>query len=132
MSEHIKLHFLWPRMRHDLRRLVCHQGPMSFAEAIKIPQRIKGSGIEQVHSKVPVRSLDQSEAVPMDIDVQNVQKKLPPRDAQGCPRCFNCNLFGHVAKYWRKPSKRNTFRSNVQNDQIVDDAATLGAMPKNE
>ena len=85
MAEDIKLHFLWPRLRHDLRCLVRHQGPTTFADAIKIAQRIKGSSFEGSFSKNTTKLLDRSEAVPMETVVQIVQKNYRYVILKGVP-----------------------------------------------
>ena len=111
MSEEMRLFFLWPRMRHDLARRVRDQGPTSFHAAIQIAQRIETA----LSSELPPSSLThftqqrqqlEPPPTPMDIDIQNVQmgarRQLPDRDAQGKPRCFHCNLYGHVKRHCRK------------------------------
>lgn len=68
----------------------------------------------------------------MDIDVQNAQTCLPPRDAMGRPRCFNCNAYGHVARHCHRPRRNAQPRRQIQNAQITKvEAATLGAVLKN-
>ncbi|MCO5611535.1 hypothetical protein L7F22_065788 [Adiantum nelumboides] len=70
MSEEMKLFFVRPRLRHDIACRVQDQGPTSFHAAIQFAQRIEGSS----QSATP----------------------LPDRDSLGRPRCYNCNLYGHI------------------------------------
>ena len=112
MKETMKLYFLLPQLRHDLYRRVRDQGPTSFHMAIQIAQRIEAPDyIELPPSTQPMsnnhqKQPDNSSVSPMDIDVQNVQfsrkNSLPDRDSHGKPRCFYCNLYGHVKKHCRK------------------------------
>ena len=154
MSEEMKLFFLWPRLRHDISRRVCDQGPISFHSTIQIAQRIEGSDkFDEVSSFHPPPmpttvhpSVDTTS--PMDVDVQNVQLNhrqqhqqsnfrnpsypnrcsLPDRDTQGRPKCFYCNYYGHVKRHCR----RWLATQQLQNSQVaVVDSATLVALLEN-
>ena len=134
MSDKMKLFLLWPRMRHDLARRVRDQAPKTFQTAIQIAQIIESSTIPDITNppSIPVsRSYDPGPS-PMDIDVQNAQiphrRSLPDRDRNGRPRCFHCNLYGHV----RKLKLQQGNKQHSQNAQINwADAASLAELPGN-
>jgi hypothetical protein len=109
MLEKMKLFFLWPRICHDLARRVHDQGPTTFAQAIEIARRIETSNFSDQQNPFaishPIRVYTNSQPTPMDIVIQNIQavrRALPMKNAQGRPKCFNCNNYGHVKKYYRK------------------------------
>ncbi|KAI5072718.1 hypothetical protein GOP47_0012824 [Adiantum capillus-veneris] len=114
MSEDMKLFFLWPRLLHDISRRVRYQGPTSFHTAVQIAQRIEASANpdapitlvpQPITHRHPVES-NPINPMPMDIEIQNSQvtshRALPPRDAQGRPKCFYCNTYGHVRQHCRQ------------------------------
>ncbi|MCO5586935.1 hypothetical protein L7F22_040879 [Adiantum nelumboides] len=107
MSEDMKLFFLWPRLHHDIARRVKDQGPLSFHEAIQIAQRIESNMQPEYSSTTTVNPPYNNRPLletptPMEIDVQNIQmaqrRRLPDRDAQGRPRCYQCNRYGHIRR----------------------------------
>ncbi|MCO5605719.1 hypothetical protein L7F22_059903 [Adiantum nelumboides] len=123
MSEEMKLFFLWPRLRHDLMRRVRDQGPNSFHAAIQISQRTEGAlMLDEISTLVTITAPSRlthpapgNIPTPMGIDVQNVQvnsrrpppnvtdrRSLPNQDAQGRPKCFYCNMYGHVRRHCRR------------------------------
>ena len=126
MSEEMKLFFLWPRLRHDISRRVRDQGPVSFHAAIQIAQRIEVATCFDSNTiftttmpTPPPRPPPDSTPVPMDIDVQNAlatRRALPERDANGRPKCFYCNNYGHIKKYCRK--FKATQQHQHQNAQV--------------
>ena len=82
-------------------------------DAIQIAQRIEAASKTELPNTSGFQLLQKqqyldSTATPMDIDVQNAQtqtayrRSLPAKDAQGHPKCFFCNNYGHVNKYCRK------------------------------
>ena len=58
-----------------------------------------------------------SNATPMEVDVQNAQlqarRALPTRDAQGRTKWFFCNNYGYVKKHYWKWNNQ-TKKQNVQ------------------
>ena len=137
MSEEMKLFFLWPRLRHDLSRRVRDQGPTSLLSAINIAQRIESASNPEPpvslfsQPLLPRPHMDTTPS-PMDIDVQNAQmtqrRPRSDRDAQGRPRCFFCNNYGHVKRHCRK------FQSQQQHQNVqvkLADAASLAELPGN-
>ena len=129
MTEDMKLFFLWPRLRHDLRQRVKDQGPEIFLDAIKIAQRIEGN-VYSDNSKVSnTRDDKRNGPVPMDIDMQNFQRRLlPARDAQGRPKCFNCNIYGHLSKNCLKPQCHRRKAKQFQNVQVPNE---MDELPRN-
>ncbi|MCO5572208.1 hypothetical protein L7F22_025960 [Adiantum nelumboides] len=112
MSEDMKLYFLWPRLHGHLSRRVRDQGPTSYHEAIQIAQRIEATTqADTPPTFIPPPTNTQNRSLldtpllptPMDIDVQNTQygnrRRLPDRDAQGRPRCYACNGYGHIQRH---------------------------------
>ena len=136
MSEDMKLYFLMPRLRHDIARRVHDQGPTTFRAAVQIAQRVE-SILEPATQVVPwpPSKTAESTVTPMDIDVQNAQwssnHRLPERDQSGRPRCFNCNMYGHVRKYCRK-GKSHSQPKQIHNAQVtLTDVASLSELPEN-
>ena len=134
MPEHVKLFFLWPRLRPDITRRARDQGPKTFNDSILIAQRIKACTLSDSQPRWPpllstdLRAQYQG-ATPMDIDVQNVpmqtRRNLPNRDAQGCRKCFYCHNYGHVRRYCRKLQQQ----SHKQQAQItMVDATSLAEL----
>ena len=120
MPEHVKLFFLWPRLRHDITRCARDQGPQTFNDAILIAQRIKAC------------TLSDTPHAPNTIDVQNMQvqprRNRPDRDEQGRPKCFYCHNYGHVRRHCPKLQQQ----SHKQQVQItMADAALLAELPGN-
>ena len=121
MPESMKLFFLWPRLRPEIYRRVRDQGPKTFQEAILIAQRIEAATQTELQmswsSTVNSEKQYNNNATPMEIDIQNAQlqarRNLPTRDAQGRPKCFFCNNYGHVKKHCRKWNNQ-TQKQNVQ------------------
>ena len=71
----------------------------------------------------------------MDIDVHNSQahtsykRSLPEKDAQGRPKYFFCNNYGHVKIYCRKLKAQQ----QTQNSQILlADVASLAELLGND
>ena len=137
MPEHVKLFFLWPRLRPDITRRGRDQGPKTFNDAILIAQCIEACTLSDSQPRWPpppstdLRAQYQG-ATPMDIDVQNVQmqtrRNLPNRDAQGRPKCFYYHNYGHVRRYCRKLQQQ----SHKQQAQItMADATSLAELPGN-
>ena len=142
MSETMKLFFIWPRLRHDLTRRVRDQAPKTFHHAIQIAQIIEASSLPDITNfspaTIPLQRQTENTPIPMDIDVQNAQttmrRQLPERDAQGRPRCFHCNIYGHVRRRCRKLKLQQpqTRTSQYQNAQIeLADTASLAELPGN-
>ena len=137
MPEHVKLFFLWPRLRHDITRRARDQGPQTFNDAILIAQRIEACTLSDTQPRWPHPSSTDSRAqyqgvAPMDIDVQNMQlqarRNRPDRDSQGRPRCFYCHNYGHVRRHCRKLQQQ----SHKQQVQItMADATSLAELPGN-
>ena len=137
MSEEMKLFFLWPKLRHDIWRRVRDQGPTTYADAIRIAQRIEMVSTSDHTSNLPMfqhppKNTTEPSPVPMDIDIQNAltawRQSLPEKDAQGHPKCFYCNNYGHIKKYFRKLKATQ----QVQNVQIVlANATSLAELPGN-
>ena len=73
----------------------------------------------------------------MDIDIQNVQmgarRQSPDIDAQGKPRCFHWNMYGHVKRHCRKlKTQTNLHPRQHQNVKIsMADAASLAELTEN-
>ncbi len=138
MSDKMKLFLLWPRMRHDLARRVRDQAPKTFQTAIQIAQIIESSSVPDITNPpaIPISRPHDGGPSPMDIDVQNAQisqrRSLLERDANGRPRCFHCNLYGHVRKHCRKWKMQQTNKTHTQNAQITwADTASLAELPGN-
>ena len=104
MLESMKLFFLWPQLRPEIYRRVRDRGPKTFQEAILIAQQIEGATQTELQMtwsyNVTSETEYNSNAMPMEVNVQNDQlqatRTLPPRDAQGRPKCFFYNNYGHV------------------------------------
>jgi hypothetical protein len=146
MSNTMKLFFLWPRMRHDLARRVRDQAPKTFNNAIQIAQIIEASNMPDIpiqpQYSLPTARHSDTNPSPMDIDVQNVQtttkRQLPDRDTQGRPRCFHCNLYGHIKRHCRKLKYQQHGKTSHinpvhnQNMQVtLADAASLVELSEN-
>lgn len=141
MSEDMKLYFLWPRLHGHLSRRVRDQGPTSYHEAIQIAQRIEASTqTDTPPTFIPPPTPTQNRPLldtpllptPMDIDVQNAQygnrRRLPDRDAQGRPRCYACNGYGHIQRHCRRSRPNNQF----QNAQVtLAPTAQVATLPEN-
>ncbi|KAH7415493.1 hypothetical protein KP509_14G048100 [Ceratopteris richardii] len=137
----MKLLFLWPRLRHNISRRVRDQGPMSFQIAIQIAQTNESTtGTETTTSAIPHQATEQT-PIRMDIDIPNAQlaarRALPEWKANGCPKCYFCNNYGHV----RKECRKLTAQQHHQNAQVhiatslgdvqLADDASLGKLPEN-
>ena len=111
MSEEMKLFFWWPHLWNDISRHVQDQGPISFHIAIQISKWIEATFISDlptsVHLSPPLPWISKSRTG------NGHPRALPQCDAQGKPKCFYCNTYGHIKKHWRN-LKAQQHHQNVQ------------------
>ena len=63
--------------------------------------------------KMGIRMIFGGQEIPMDIG-----KSWDNFDENRKPRCFNCNIYGHIAKEYRKPKKDKKIRKYYKYNKV--------------
>ena len=104
----------------DIIKTILGYLPMAVSDTLKewkIVITSVGQGYESMESrhdyKIGTRMTFGGQGIPMDIG-----KSQDNFDENRKPRCFNCNIYRHVTKEYRKPRKDKEIRKCYKCDKV--------------